>query len=207
MTLHSLQGRKLPLVLAALLFAGGNFAFFLAYRSGAHTRREALEARRDELKRTVEAGEAEAERVAAQKDRLGDVSSAIEKFYGQRVGTEREGLAPMVAEIHAILKEAGVAAPQISYTTAVVAKLPLEQMRIAFTVRCDYPRFKQLLRGFEASRQWIVVKGIAINRDGERPGSVQVQLDLVTYFSEGAGVPEKPADGTAQGAVAARKAG
>lgn len=207
MTLHALQGRKLPLVLAALLFAGGNFAFFLAYRSGAHTRREALEARRDELKRTVEAGEAEAARVAAQKDRLGGVSSAIEKFYGQRVGAEREGLAPMVAEIHAILKEAGVAAPQISYTMAAVAKLPLEQMRIAFTVRCDYPRFKQLLRGFEASRQWIVVKGIAINRDGDRPGSVQVQLDLVTYFSEGAGAPEKPADGTAQGAVAARKAG
>jgi hypothetical protein len=206
-TLSSLKGRKLPLVLAALLFAGGNFAFFFAYRSGAHTRREALEARRDDLKRSVEAGEAEATRVAGQKDRLGGVSSAIEKFYGQRIGTERENLAPMVAEIHAILKEAGVAAPQISYSTSVLPKLPLEQMRIAFTVRCDYPRFKQLLRGFEASKQWIVVKGIAINRDGDRAGSVQVQLDLVTYFSETPGSPEQPADGTGSGVVPARKTG
>lgn len=203
---QSLQGRKLSLVLVAFLFAAGNFAFFLAYRSGAQTRRGALEGRRDELKRSVEAAEAEAARVAAQKDRLGGVSSAIEEFYGHRIGNEREGLAPIVEEVHAILKETGVAAPQISYSTAAVPKLPLTQMRIAFTVRCDYARFKQLLRAFEASRRWIVVRGVAISRD-ERPGSVQVQLDLVTYFSEGAQAPEKPAATAGKGALAARRAG
>jgi len=206
-TLESLRGRKIPLIAAALLFAGGNFAFFLAYRSGTHTRRAALEARRDELKRTVEAGEAEAARVSAQKDRLGGVSAAMEEFYGRRIGTEREGLAPVVDEIHAILRDNGVAAPQISYTTAPLPKLPLLQMRIAFTVRSDYARFKQLLRAFEASRRWIVVKDVAINRDPERPGSVQVQLNLVTYFSEDAATPGQPADGAGKGALAARRAG
>ena len=204
----SLKGRKLPLVLAALLFAGANLGFFLAYRSGFETRRGALEARRDELKRTVEAAEAEAEHVAGQKERLGGVSAAIEEFYGHRIGTERETLAPVVAEIHSILKETGVAAPQISYTTVNAQKLPLAQMRIVFTVRCDYARFKQLLRAFETSKKWIAVHDVSITRDPERPGSVQVQLDLVTYFTEGGeSGPGRPAGIAPAGTLAARRTG
>ena len=200
----SMPGRQLTILLAAVLFAGGNVAFFLAYRSGTQTRRAALETRRDDLKKSVEAAEADASKVSGQKERLGDVSAAIDEFYGRRIGTERETLAPVVEEIHSILKETGVAAPQISYTTVAVQKLPLVQMRIVFTVRCDYSRFKQLLRAFETSPKWIAVRDVAISRDNERPGSVQVQLDLVTYFSEPNGAEAGPGGGNA---VAARRAG
>ena len=201
----TMPGRQVAILLAAVLFAGANVAFFLAYRSGAQTRRAALEARRDELRKSVEAEEAEASKVSGQKDRLGDVSAAIDEFYGHRIGTERETLAPIVEEVHSILKETGVAAPQISYTTAPVQKLPLVQMRITFTVRCDYGRFKQLLRAFETSPKWIVVRDIGISRDTERPGSVQVQIDLVTYFSEPNGAPgAAPGGGNA---IAARRTG
>jgi hypothetical protein len=202
----TIPGRQLAVFLAAVLFAGGNIAFFLAYRTGTQTRRAALEARRDDLRRRVETGETEASKVTGQKDRLGDVSAAIDEFYGHRIGTERATLAPVVAEIHSILKETGVSAPQISYTTVAVQKLPLVQMRITFTVRCDYNRFKQLLRAFEVDPMWIAVRDVAISRDNDRPGSVQVQLDLVTYFSEGNGSSEHPEGGGAN-AVAARRAG
>ncbi len=188
----ALKGSKLPLVLLALVFAGANVAFFLTYRSGFAERRGVLEARRDGLQKNVEAVEKEATHVAGQRERLGGVSAAIEEFYGHRIGTERETLAPVVAEVHEILKEVGVAAPQIAYSTAAMQKLPLEQMRILFTVRCDYPRFKRLLREFETSRKWIAVRDVAITRDSERPGSVQVQLDLSTYFTETGGAPGKP---------------
>ena len=204
----SLKGRRLWLLVAAVLFAGGNLAFFLAYREGSQTRRAALEARRDALKQSVQSAEAEAARVAAQKDRLGGVSAAMEEFYGHRIGTERESLAPIVDEIHSILKDTGVAAPQISYSTAPLPKLPLAQMRITFSVRCDYARFKQLLRAFEASRKWIVVKDVAISRDPDKPGSVQVQIDLVTYFSDDTQTPDRPGPQRAEGgAPTARKAG
>ena len=189
----TLKGR-LPLVLAALVFAGGNVAFFLTYRSGFAERRAALEARRDDLRHAVQAAEKEATRVSGQRERLGGVSAAIEEFYGHRIGTERETLAPLVAEIHAILKDIGVAAPQISYSTAPMQKLPLSQMHIVFTVRCDYARFKRLLHEFETSRHWIAVRGVSISRDPERPGSVQVQLDLATYFTEGGEAPVKPTE-------------
>ena len=208
----TLKGSKLPLVLVALLFAGANVAFFLTYRSGFAERRAALEARRDGLQKNVEAAEKDATRVAGQRERLGGVSAAIEEFYGHRIGTERETLAPLVADIHDILKEVGVAAPQISYTTAAMQKLPLQQMRILFTVRCDYARFKRLLREFETSRRWIAVREVGISRDPERPGSVQVQLGLATYFTEpGGGAPVTPGEPrqekSARAAVASRRNG
>jgi len=192
-------GRRLPLVAAAVLFAGANLAVFLAYRSSTQTRRAGLEARRDELKGVVEKQEAEAARVVSQRERLGGVSAAMETFYGKRIGRERETLAPVVAEVHTILKEAGVAAPQISYQTSPVLKLPLVQMRVSFGVHCDYPRFKRLLHAFETSKAWLVVRDISISRDSGQPGQVQVQVELVTYFAERDALPapEKPAPGKA----------
>ena len=67
----------------------------------------------------------------------------------------RLGLAPVVDEIHTILQKSGVAVPQISYAIVTDPKLPLTQMRIMFSVRCDYARFKQLLRAFESSTRWM----------------------------------------------------
>jgi Tfp pilus assembly protein PilO len=189
--------RRLPLLAVAALFSVGNFVFFLSYRSTFHDRRQALEARRDELKRAVEAREVEATKLAGQRERLDGVSAAIEEFYGRRVGPQRETLASIVAEVHAVLRETGVSTSQISYTTTPMPKLPLTQMRIQFPVRCDYGRFKRLLRAFETDKRWIAVRSIAVNRDAEQPGSVQVQLELATYFADREALPERPAKAAA----------
>jgi Tfp pilus assembly protein PilO len=182
--LRPLWRRQLPLLVAAAVFAGGNLAFFLAYRSGWQTRRESLEARRNELRQTAQAKETEADKLVAQRERLSGVSSAIDEFYGHRIGPERETLAAIVAELHGVLKDVGVTVPTIAYGTTVVSKLPLTQMKMTFSVRCDYARFKRLLRAFETNKRWIAVRSIAITRDNEQPGSVTVQIELVTYFAE-----------------------
>ena len=181
--LSPLWRRQIPLLAAAVLFAAGNIAFFLIYREGWQTRRESLEARREDLRHAAEAKEAEAEKLTAQRDRLSGVSSAIDEFYGHRIGPERETLAEIVAEIHSVLKDVGVTVPSISYGTSSVMKLPLTQMKINFSVKCDYPRFKRLLRAFETDKRWIAVQSVSIARDPD-PGSVTVQLELVTYFAE-----------------------
>jgi Tfp pilus assembly protein PilO len=176
--------RRLPLAAVALVFAAGNLVFFLGYRSSTSERRAALEARRDDLARAVASREAEAERLAVQKERLSGVSEAMEEFYGRRIGTQEETLAGLVADLHGALKEAGIEANQVSYTTAPVSKLPLTRMKISFPVKCDYGRFKRLLRIFETGRRWIAVESVAIRRDAEQPGAVYVQMDLATYFAE-----------------------
>jgi Tfp pilus assembly protein PilO len=182
--------RRFALPAAAGLFAAANLVFFLTYRSTFQERRGALEARREELKRSVHEQETEARRLETQRERLNGVSTAIDEFYGKRIGSQRETLAAIVDDLHAALKEAGVTTGQISYTTAAVEKLPLTQMRIGFSIRCDYDRFKRLLELFETGPRWLVVRGVGISRDNEVPGSVQVQLELVTYFSERPGPAE-----------------
>jgi hypothetical protein len=93
-----------------------------------------------------------------------------------------------------------------------MTNLPLSQMKMVFPIKCDYGRFKRLLKSMETGRSWIVVRSVTIQRDNEQAGQVQVQMELVTYFSEPGAAPtvpektEKPGRQTG-GAVAARRTG
>jgi len=184
--------RRMPLALGALVLAAANAVIFLGYRSSTNERRAALEARRDDLARTVASREAEAEKLSTQNQRLSGVSEAMEEFYGHRIGTQEETLAGLVADLHEALKEAGIETSQISYATAPVVKLPLTRMRVTFGVKSDYGRFKKFLKILETGRRWIAVESVAIRRDTEQPGSVYVQMELATYFAE----PSSPAPST-----------
>ena len=203
--------RRMPLALAALLLAVANAVIFLGYRSSTNERRAALEARRDDLARTVASREAEAEKLSTQNQRLSGVSEAMEEFYGHRIGTQEETLAGLVADLHAALKEAGIETSQISYATAPVVKLPLTRMRVTFGVKSDYGRFKKFLKILETGRRWIAVESVAIRRDTEQPGSVYVQMELATYFAEPSSPapstqsPAPPAAAPARGAVPAAR--
>jgi Tfp pilus assembly protein PilO len=176
------------LALAGLLVAG-NLGFYLWYRATAQERREAAESRRLALTREVEVREAEAAKLAAQRNRLSQVSSAIEEFYGRRIGSRRDTLAAVVSDLHSTLQKTGIAPAQISYTTAPVPNLPLSEMRIAFSFRNDYLRFKQFVGAVESGTRWMVVKEIGLQRDNDLPGAVQVRIGLATYF---AGEPSAP---------------
>ena len=184
--------RRLPALAAALVFAAANLVFFVVYGSSADSRRSALEARRTSLAKSVADAETEAARLTGQKERLSGVSEAMEEFYGRRIGTQRETLAAIVDDLHAARRRAGVSTNAINYSTIPDQKLPLVVMRISFSVRCDYKRFKELLHEFETSKRWIAVRNVGISRDNEQPGSVNVQLDLVTYFADRGEEPHAP---------------
>ena len=176
--------RRSAWLLAAALFLAANVSFFFWYRGSGTRRQESLEARRASLASDVATAEHEAGRLADQNKRLSQVSRAIEEFYGRRVGSQRATQAAVVDEIHAILKKAGVAPSQISYTVSPVAKLPLSQMTAAFSYAADYKKFKHLLDLFETGPRWIVVREISIARNGDVPGAIQARTVVATYFSE-----------------------
>lgn len=174
--------RSAVLVLAGL-FLAGNLGFFLWYRSTAQDRKAGMEARREALGRDVETREKEAAALSGQRDRLSKVSEAIDEFYGNRIGTPRETLAPIVVELHALLSKANVAPLQISYATKPVTGLPLSEMQIVFSFRNDYNQLRQLLASIESDKKWLVVRDVGLNRDKELPGAVQVKMSIVTYFA------------------------
>jgi hypothetical protein len=171
--------RRAVWLAAAGLFLAANAGFFFWYRGTARERREALESRRSALEKDVEAKEAEAKKLAA----------------------DRETLAPVVDEIHTILKKGGVSPAQISYATPKEAQGSLVPMNVAFSFKGEYARFKQLLDAFQSSRKWISVQAVALQRDPDMPGSVQVHVNLVTYFlpeEEPPAARTKMAGGTAR---------
>jgi Tfp pilus assembly protein PilO len=169
------------LALSGLLLAG-NLAFFLWYRSTARQREQALEARRVALQREVEAAESEAARLGRQRDHLSQVSAALDEFYGKRVGPGRDTLAPLVEEIHSVLRRVGISPAQITYSAAALKDLSLTELRISFSFKNDYARFKQLVSALETNRRWLVVRGVSLARDTEAPGSVQVQMQVSAFF-------------------------
>jgi Tfp pilus assembly protein PilO len=181
--------QRAGLLVVAGLFLIANLGFLLGSRSIRAARKKALEDRRASLTSEVAAREAEAKKLTAERDRLAQVSSVIDEFYGRRVGSRRTTLAPLVEEVHAVMKKAGVAPNAISYSTAPLSNLPLSQMMIGFSFQSDYAKFKRLLAAFEANPRWIVVREVSLARDTEHVGEVQVHLLLATYFAG----EEKPA--------------
>jgi hypothetical protein len=171
----------LLLAIAGLLLLG-NLAFFVWYRGTARDRKAGLAARRDALQREVASSEAEATKLAGQRERLSGVRTALDDFYGRRIGPRRQALAPVVDEIHAILKRLNVSPGEIGYAVSPVANPPLTQMQISFSFKGDYGKLKELLTAFQTDRKWLAVRQISLNRDQDLPGAVQVSLTLVTYF-------------------------
>lgn len=187
-------GQRAGLLATSGLFLLANLAFLIGFRSITARQAQGLEERRSFLTRDVAAREAEAAKLVSERDRLAEVSSVIEEFYGRRVGSRRETLAPIVEEIHTVMRKIGVAPKSIGYSIASVSNLPLSQMLIGFSFQSDYALFKRLLYAFEANRRWIVVKEISLSRDSETPGEVQVRLSLATYFTTD-DVPARPGPG------------
>ena len=192
-TRESIWRQRAGLLVVAGIFFVANLAFLLGSRSITSARRQALEERRTALTRDVASREAEAAKLGGQRDRLAQISSVIDEFYGRRVGSRRETLAPIVEEVHAVMQKVGVSPTAISYTTGSLKTLPLSQMLIGFHFDSDYARFKRLLAAFEANRRWIVVRDVSLSRKTDVPGEVQVALVLATYFSGDESVPAPPA--------------
>ena len=187
---ESIWRQRAGLLVVATLFLIANVGFLLGARSITSARRQALEERRAALTSEVAAREAEASKLEGQRSRLARVSTVIEDFYGRRVGSRRATLAPIVEEIHSVMKRIGVSPVTISYSTSALKTLPLSQMVIGFNFNSDYARFKRLLAAFEANRRWIVAQEVSLSRASEEiPGQVQVRMVLATYFSDDEKVP------------------
>ncbi len=175
--------RRARLLAGVGILLAGNLGFFLWYRGTARDRKVALERRRAALESDVQSRELDAKKLSADQARLSEVRAAIDRFYGHSVGRRDETLAGIVDELHAILKRVGVSPGEIAYAVSPVTNPPVSQMVISFGFKGDYGKFKQLLEVIQTGRKWIAIRDIVINRDQDTPGSVQVHLSLVTYFS------------------------
>jgi len=161
---ESIWKQRLGLLIVAALFLIANIGFLVGARSITAARRAALEEERAALTADVAAKEAEAAKLQGESRRLAQVSTVMDEFYGKRVGSRRETLAPIVEEIHSVLQKNEVSPVSLSYGTSSLKSLPLSQMVVGFNFNSDYPRFKRLLASIETDRRWLVVRDVALTR-------------------------------------------
>ncbi len=145
---RGLEARGLPLV-AGASSCGGNLGFYLWYR-GDRAGRGGRPSRRaaPRSKREVEAREADAAKLAGQREPLAEVSAAIEEFYGTADRAARgKPSRPWWRRSTRSLKSRGLAARRSPTRRSPVPNLPLSQMRDHVRVHARLRAFKQLLRG------------------------------------------------------------
>ena len=171
--------RRLPLALAALVFAAGNVVFFWATvrapTSGARRSRRGATTSRARSR----PGRRRRRGSRPRTERLSGVSEAMEEFYGHRIGTQEETLAGLVADLHAALKEAGIETTQISYATAPVPKLPLTRMRVTL-------RREERLRALQAAPEDLRDRQ-ALDRRRERRDPARRRAARLRVRADGAG--------------------
>lgn len=179
---RTVWSRRIVGLVASGLLLVANLTFFFWYRSTARQREQSLEASRAALQREVEAAETESARLVRQREHLSQVSGALSEFYGKRVGSGRDSLAPLVDELHSTLRRVGVAPAQISYASVPLKDLSLTELKMSFNFKNDYARLKQFVAALETSRRWLVIRNIGVTRDTESPGSVSVQMQVSAFF-------------------------
>jgi len=190
-------------VLAALLaLVLANVAVLISYRGFADTRVAALEAERKELEAKRDAERQSLARLDESIKRLEALQQGLERFYTVTLGNRKDRLAPLIDEIHAITKKAGLAPDTIGYSEQQGAGGGT--IHLNFRVTGTYPEIKKLLATFESSARFLVVDAITIGIDASGSDLLTIGFSLSHYFREsgplGRGAPEAAARRGAAGA-------
>ena len=147
-----------------------NAAVLLSYRTFYDERLRALvsekaslEKRRDEARRRTEKAE-------ASERRLFETQEALTAFFSETLGKREERIAPLIEEIYATTRAAGLRPDAISY--ASTDEPGTDSLTMTFAVAGPYGDVKRLLSGLETLEAVPRRRaGRPLGRLGDRPGS------------------------------------
>ena len=167
-----------------LVVIAGNVAVLLSYRTFYDERLRALvaekaslEKRRDEARRRTESAE-------ASERRLFETQEALTAFFSETLGKREERIAPLIEEIYATTRAAGLRPDAIAYTSTDVPGT--DSLTMTFGVVGPYGDVKRLLSGLERSKRFLVVDQVALSGGSEAdPDLVRITVTLTNYFRPG----------------------
>ena len=167
-----------------LVAIAGNVAVLLSYRTFYDERLRALvaekaslEKRRDEARRRTESAE-------ASERRLFETQEALTAFFSETLGKREERIAPLIEEIYATTRAAGLRPDAIAYTST--DEPGTDSLTMTFSVSGPYADVKRLLAGLERSRRFLVVEQVGLSGGSETdPDLVSISIILTNYFRPG----------------------
>lgn len=177
------RDRKILFVVLLVLLAA-DVSVLVSYRTfyGVRLRsllseRDALLARRDEVRRAADAA-------AVSEKNLFETQEALSTFFADTLGKRQERLAPLIEEIYRTTREAGLRPDSIGYTS--VDQPGTDALTMAFQVAGPYRDVKRLLAGLEQSKRFLVVEQLALTGGDEAdPEAVRIGITVTNYFRPG----------------------
>ena len=130
---------------------------------------------------------AEAERtqktLAGFYERLQGTEKNIGDFYDKVLGTKQEKLIQVQREIVDIGAEYHINPETVSYDNREIDESGLEQFSISVPVEGDYSDLRHFIAKLESSKSFLIIEGISLQGTKEGGLTLQLQIQLTTYFN------------------------
>ncbi len=203
------RDRKVLFVLLLVALAC-NAAVLVSYRTFYDDRLRALVSEKASLEQRRDDSRRRAEDAEASERRLFETQEALTSFFSETLGKREERLAPLIEEIYATTRSAGLRPDAISYTS--IDEPGTDSLTMTFSVAGPYGDVKRLLSGLERSKRFLVVEQVGLSGGAEAdPNVVRIAITVTNYFRPGSLRPirtvREPRRGRAGSAVGAPRGG
>lgn len=186
-----------------------NAVVLVSYRTFYDERLRSLVTEEAELEQRRDVARTRAAAAVATERKLFETQETLTTFFSETLGKRQERIAPLIEEIYATTREAGLRPDTISY--ASVDEPGTDALTMNFSVSGPYRNVKRLLSALERSRRFLVVDQLGIaSGSQDDPDVVNVAFTVTNYFRPGALRPiRKVADAgtTPRPGAAARRPG
>lgn len=177
------RDRRVLFVLLLVAIAG-NAAVLLSYRTFYDERLRALVAEKASLEKRRDEARRRTENAEASERRLFETQEALTAFFSETLGKREDRIAPLIEEIYATTRAAGLRPDAISYGST--DEPGTDSLTMTFGVAGPYRDVKRLLSGLERSRRFLVVEQVNLSGGTETdPDQVKITITATNYFRPG----------------------
>ncbi|MBK9087682.1 MAG: hypothetical protein IPL90_00985 [Holophagales bacterium] len=167
-----------------LVAIAGNVAVLLSYRTFYDERLRALVSEKASLEKRRDDSRRRTEKAEASERRLFETQEALTAFFSETLGKREDRIAPLIEEIYATTRAAGLRPDAIAYTST--DEPGTDSLTMTFGVAGPYGDVKRLLAGLERSKRFLVVEQVALSGGTEAdPDLVRITMTLTNYFRPG----------------------
>lgn len=190
MSLSPAWRARLPFLVVLVVLLAANTVVLVGYRFYYEERFQGLRKEEETLRTRRDAARTALERARATQERVSSVQKAVDAFFSETIGTRESRLAPVLEEVYALTRKAGLRPSSISY--GIGAEPGIDVLRMTFQVSGRYADVKRLLGSFETSTQFFVVENVSVSLDPAQPDILGVSLVVGRFFRDPSVLP-KPA--------------
>ena len=142
-----------------------------------------LETSGDKFKKDLSEAEKTVKTLTDYHDKLKATQDNIEEFYDKILGTKQEKLISVQQEVVEIGSNYRINPDVVSLETKDIEDNGLEQFSIRVPVEGDYADLRNFIAKLESSKSFIIIEGISLTGTKEGGLTLQMQIQLTTYFN------------------------